>query len=118
MRHFCRALVAVPVALIIYAMTAWGQQSPETVTITKEFEFNDASKVTGSDWQTPVATYNDSIYYVYVNRQLKTLRALVGAKSNRLQLGMLLHFRLAIFLHWMVSFRQIAMKYRTTARLL
>jgi len=73
MRRFCRALVAVPVAIIIYAMTAWGQPSPETVTIIKEFEFSDASKVTGSDWQTPVASYNDAIYYVYVNRQLKTL---------------------------------------------
>ncbi len=73
MRHFRPALVAVPVALLIYAMTAWGQQSPETVTITKEFEFSDASKVTGSDWQTPVATYNDAIYYVYVTRHLKTM---------------------------------------------
>ncbi|MGD8664989.1 MAG: BNR-4 repeat-containing protein [Desulfobacterales bacterium] len=73
MRRSYPALVAVPVALCIYAMTAWGQQPPETVTITKEFEFTDASKVTGSDWQTPVATYNDAIYYVYVNRQLKTL---------------------------------------------
>ncbi len=73
MRRYIPALVTVPVALCIYAMTAWGQQSPETVTITKEFEFNDASKVTGSDWQTPVATYNDAIYYVYVNRELKTL---------------------------------------------
>jgi BNR repeat-containing family member len=73
MRHFCPALVAVPVAIIIYAMTAWGQQSPETATIIKEFEFADAAKETGSDWQTPVATYNDAIYYVYVNRELKTL---------------------------------------------
>ena len=73
MKRFYCALVAVPVAILIYAMTAWGQQSPETVTIIKEFEFGDASKVTGSDWQTPVATYNDAIYYVYVNRQLKTL---------------------------------------------
>ncbi len=73
MRHFYLALVAVPVAIILNAMTAWGQQAPETVTIIKEFEFGDASKVTGSDWQTPVATYNDAIYYVYVTRQLKTL---------------------------------------------
>jgi hypothetical protein len=40
MRRFCRALVAVPVAISIYAMTAWGQQPPETVTIIKEFEFD------------------------------------------------------------------------------
>ena len=73
MKFLCSALVAVPVALIIYTNTAWGQRPPETVTITKEFEFSDASKVTGSDWQTPVATYNDAIYYVYVTRQLKTL---------------------------------------------
>lgn len=73
MGHFCRVLVAVPVAIFLYAITAWGQQAPETVTITKEFEFNDASKVTGSDWQTPVATYNGAIYYVYVTRQLRTL---------------------------------------------
>jgi hypothetical protein len=58
MKFSYSALVAVPVALIIYANTAWGQPLPETVTITKEFEFSDASKVTGSDWQTPVATYN------------------------------------------------------------
>ena len=80
MRRYIPALVTVPVALCIYAMTAWGQQSPETVTITKEFEFNDASKVTGSDWQTPVATFNDAIYYVYVTRQLKTL--IVKKSSN------------------------------------
>jgi hypothetical protein len=73
MKFSYSALVAVPVALIVYANTAWGQPPPETVTITKEFEFSDASKVTGSDWQTPVATYNDAIYYVYVTRQLKTL---------------------------------------------
>ncbi len=54
MRPSYLALVAVPVALIIYASTAWGQPPPETVTITKEFEFSDASKVTGSDWQTPL----------------------------------------------------------------
>jgi hypothetical protein len=30
-------------------MTAWGQPSPETVTIIKEFEFDDASKETGSN---------------------------------------------------------------------
>jgi hypothetical protein len=54
MRPSYLALVAVPVALIIYANTAWGQPPPETVTITKEFEFSDASKVTGSDWQTPL----------------------------------------------------------------
>ena len=73
MKSFCFALVAVPVALIICTNTAWGQRPPESVTIIKEFEFSDASKVTGSDWQTPVATYNDAIYYVYVTRQLKTL---------------------------------------------
>ena len=73
MKFFCSAFVAVPVALIVYANTAWGQGPPESVTITKEFEFSDASKVTGSDWQTPVVTYNDAIYYVYVTRQLKTL---------------------------------------------
>ena len=49
MRQYCPALVAVPVAIIIYAMTAWGQPSPETVTIIKEFEFDDASKATGSN---------------------------------------------------------------------
>jgi hypothetical protein len=73
MRPSYSALVAVPVVLFMYAITAWGQPPPETVTIKKEFEFNDASKVTGSDWQTPVATYNGAIYYVYVNQQLKTL---------------------------------------------
>jgi len=72
-RYYYPGLVAVPVAILLYAVTAWGQQSPETVTIIKEFEFSDACKVTGSDWQTPVATYNGAIYYVYVNRQLKTL---------------------------------------------
>jgi BNR repeat-containing family member len=73
MKRFYSAGVAVPVALFIYAMTAWGQRPPETVTIIKEFEFGDASKVTGGDWQTPVATYNDAIYYVYVTQQLKTM---------------------------------------------
>ena len=73
MKRVSYALVAVPVALIVYTNTAWGQHPPESVTITKEFEFGDASKVTGSDWQTPVATHNDAIYYVYVTRQLKTL---------------------------------------------
>jgi hypothetical protein len=70
---FYRAVVAVPLALSIFAMTAWGQRPAETVTITKEFEFSDASKVTGGDWQTPVATYNGAIYYVYVTQQLKTM---------------------------------------------
>ena len=73
MKFLSSALVAVPAAVILFINTAWGQRPPETVTIKKEFEFNDASKVTGSDWQTPLATYNDVIYYVYVNRQLKTL---------------------------------------------
>ena len=73
MKRFYHAMVAVPVALSIYAMTAWGQQPPETVTIIKEFEFSNASKVTGGDWQTPVATYNNAIYFVYVTQQLKTM---------------------------------------------
>jgi len=41
MKSFCFALVAVPVALIICTNTAWGQRSPESVTIIKEFEFGD-----------------------------------------------------------------------------
>ena len=73
MRRFYHAMVAVPVALSIYAMTARGQQPPETVTIIKEFEFSNASKVTGGDWQTPVVTYNNAIYFVYVTQQLKTM---------------------------------------------
>jgi len=42
MKFFCSALVAVPVALIVYTNTAWGQRPPESVTITKEFEFRDS----------------------------------------------------------------------------
>ena len=82
MRLFYYGLVAIALVLSIYAMAAWGQQPPETVTIIKEFEFSDAYKVTGGDWQTPVATYNDAIYYVYVTEKLKTVIVKKSSDGN------------------------------------
>jgi hypothetical protein len=73
MRFSYSVFVAVALLLCFCATTVGGQTPQETVTLTKEFEFSDASKITGSDWQTPVVTYNDAIYYVYVTQQLKTL---------------------------------------------
>lgn len=58
--------------LLETSSSSFGQTPNESFSVTKEFEF-DASMVTGGDFQTPVTTFNGSIYYVYVSDQLQTI---------------------------------------------